>query len=199
MRAVLVVDFEDDLILIVWLLDQVDVVLRISGTEETLEFRGGDAIHAGPIAIDIDVEVRLIAKEIRARGRDEAVVLGQPGAERVGRRVDFIGVDPAERVTVAAELASGGTYIDLENRRRIEGRENPRELAEAAAQIHRDFLNRRTLLDVPQKEDRENAGRTGAPAASDGKIFVDRRIALQNRIKPLLHFPLLLRRCAFLH
>src|SRR5205085_1178176 len=69
-----VCDFQDDLILVVRLLDEVNVVLGIGSAKQSLEFTDGNAVHAGAVAIDVDVEVWLAAEEIRARRRDEAVV-----------------------------------------------------------------------------------------------------------------------------
>src|SRR3954462_1087483 len=60
-RAVGVLYLEDNLILVVGLLDQVDVVLRIGGAQKSLEFADGNAGHARAIAIDVYVEVWLVA------------------------------------------------------------------------------------------------------------------------------------------
>ena len=63
--ARLVFDLEDDLVLVVGFLDQVDVVLRIGGAKQTLELGGRDAVEAGAVAIDIDVEVRAYCERDR--------------------------------------------------------------------------------------------------------------------------------------
>ena len=154
MRAVGVVDFEDDLILVVGLLDQVDVVLRIGGAKKALEFRGRNAVHAGAVAIDIDVEVRRVAKKIGARRRDETIVGAQLGAERIGRGVNFIRVDAAEDIAVAAELAASRADVDLQDRRRIQSRENSRDSADGFAQLRRDLFDAAPLLRRPSGRER---------------------------------------------
>ena len=87
--ARLVVHFENHLILIVGLLDQVDVVLRIGGAQQALEVGGGNAVEAGAIAIDIDVEIGRVAEKIGARRVGETIVVAQFRPELVGRGVDF--------------------------------------------------------------------------------------------------------------
>src|SRR2546423_1225413 len=61
-RAIRVLYFEDDLVLIVRLLNEVNVVLRIGRAQQALDFRDRNAVRAGPLAIDINIEVRLVAK-----------------------------------------------------------------------------------------------------------------------------------------
>ena len=179
--------------MVVGLLDQVNVVLGIGGAKQSLEFGDGNAVHAGAVPIDVDVEVWLAAEEIRARRRDEAVVGFQFVAQLVGRGVNFIGVDPADRVTVAAELTARRPDVDLEDRRRIQRRENPWELVERLAQLHGHLFDRFAILGVLKEEHREDAGRTGASASGDCEILIDRRVRLKDRIEFFLGGALLLR------
>src|SRR6202008_4077637 len=99
--------------LVVSLLDQVDVVLGIGGAKQSLEFGDGNAVHAGAVAIDVDVEVRLVPKQIRAGRRREPFVALQLLAQRVSRGINLVWVDPADRVTVTPKLAAAGANVDL--------------------------------------------------------------------------------------
>ena len=87
--ARLVVRFDNDLILVVSLLYQIDVVLRISGAQQALELGGGNAVKAGAVAIDIDVEVGRVAEKVGTRRGGETIVVVQFGGELVRRSVDF--------------------------------------------------------------------------------------------------------------
>ena len=53
--ARLIVGFNDDLVLIIRLFDEIDIVLRIGGAQQALELRGGDTVGAGAVAFDLDV------------------------------------------------------------------------------------------------------------------------------------------------
>src|SRR5437763_15701619 len=92
-RTIAVFYFQDDLILIVRLLDQVDVVLRVSRAEKVLELGGRYAVDAGAVAVDIDIKARRVPKEIGPGRSDEAVIVTQLGAEGIGRGINFRGVN----------------------------------------------------------------------------------------------------------
>src|SRR5207247_907218 len=119
-----IVHFEDDLVLVIRLLDQVNVVLGVSGAQKSLQLRGRDAEETGTVTIDIDVDIGRVAKKIGARRRDKAIVGAKLGAERIRRGIDFLGVDAAQSIGVAAELAPSRADVDLQDWRWIQGREN---------------------------------------------------------------------------
>ena len=150
--------FKDDLILIVRLLDQVDVILRISRAEQALDFGRGNAVEAGAFAVDLDIDVRGVAEEVRARRGGEAFVASQFFAQLIGRGVNFFGVDAADDVAVAAEGAARAADVDLQNGRWIERRENAGDNADLAPQLLRDLVDRGPLRPRFQKEDSEDAG-----------------------------------------
>ena len=95
---VAIVNLKDDLILIVRLLDQVDVVLRVSRAEKVLELGGRYAVDAGAVTVDIDIEARRVPKEIGPGRSDEAVVVTQLGAEGIGRGINFRRVNAADNI-----------------------------------------------------------------------------------------------------
>src|SRR5204863_9255380 len=56
MRALFVFNFKNDLVLVVWLLDQIDVILGVGVAHQALNRRGRTAIRRGAIAVDVDPE-----------------------------------------------------------------------------------------------------------------------------------------------
>ena len=179
--------------MVVGLLDEVNVILGVGGAKQSLEFTDGNAIHAGAVAIDVDIKVRLVAKQVRPRRRGKPLVTFQLVPKRVGGGVDFVRVDPADRVTVTAELAASRPDVDLQDRRRIQRRENPWELVERMAQLHGHLFDRFAILGVLEEEHGEDTGRTGASASGDCEILIDRGVRLKDRIEFFLGGALLLR------
>src|SRR6266487_4693632 len=64
--ALVVFDFEDDLILVLGLFNQVDVVLRVGGAQQTLHRGSRDAVSSSALAVDIDGQIGSVVIEIGA-------------------------------------------------------------------------------------------------------------------------------------
>src|SRR4029450_1217039 len=141
-RTLAVLYLDDHLVLIVRLLDQINIVLRIRGAEQALQLHGRNPVEAGPIAIDLDVKVRRIAKEIGTRRSGKTLVVAQLRAQCVGRGVNFRRVNTAQRVGVSAESAPGPANVDAEDRLWVRRRKKPRDRAGGFAQIGGGGLNR---------------------------------------------------------
>src|SRR4029453_17667892 len=197
-RTLAVLYLDDPLVLIVGLLDQINIVLRIRGAEQALQLHGRNSVEAGPIAIDLDVKVRGIAKKIGTRRSGKNLVVGQLRPQCVGRGVNFRRVNTAQCVGVSAESAPGPANVDGQDRLWVKRRKNARDGAGGFAQVGGSRSNRRTIFNVFEKDHGKNTGRLNG-AARHSEVFINRWIRLKHRIEFVLKLTLLLRRRAFLN
>src|SRR6266550_398243 len=116
-RALLVFNFENDLILVVWLLDEIDVVLRVGVAQKTLDCRSRNAIGCGTIAVNVDLEIGRVVVVIGADA-GEAFELLKFFHQLVGYGINILRDDAANRVGILSLGLTGGTDADLQYRLR---------------------------------------------------------------------------------
>ena len=114
MRPLLVFDFENDLILIIWFLDKIDVVLRVSVTQEALDCRSRNAVGCGAIPVDVDLKVWRVVVIIGADA-GEAFELLKFCHQLVGHGINVLGDDAANRVGVLPLGLARGPNADLQH------------------------------------------------------------------------------------
>ncbi len=114
--AIVVVHFENHLVLIVGLLDQVDVVLRIGVVQQREDAGLRDAIQLGLVAQQFDLQVGRVVRT----GRSSRT--GSPGYWCIfrislsGDGIDLLRIDAGERVGELSLRVRGGAGADLQHR-----------------------------------------------------------------------------------
>ena len=114
MRALLVFDFENDLVLVIGLLDEIDVVLRVSVAQQTLDCRSRNAVGCGAISVDVDLKVWRVVVIIGAHA-GEAFELLKFCHQLVGHGINVLRDDAANRVGVLPLGLARGPDADLQH------------------------------------------------------------------------------------
>ena len=107
--------FQDDLILVLGLLDQVEIILRIGVAQQVQDARFGNAVGAGLIAPDINFQIGRVVKIVRRDGRKSGI-LPKPRHEFLRHVVDLLRVHAGKRVGVLPLVLVGRARADVQDR-----------------------------------------------------------------------------------
>src|SRR5215813_2609359 len=114
MRPCLVFDFKNDLVLVIRLLDEIDVVLRVSVAHQALDGRSRNAVGCGAMPVDVDPKIWRVMVVIRAN-TGEAFELLQLFHQLIGDGIDILRYDAANRIGVLSLGLTRGTDTDLQD------------------------------------------------------------------------------------
>src|ERR1051325_12255357 len=114
MGAVAIFNFKNDLVLVVWFLDEIYIILRIGIAHQTLNRRRGNAIRRGASSIDVDPEVGSVVIVIGA-DTGKAFELLKLLHQLVCHRVDILGHDTADGVGILALRLARSANADLQH------------------------------------------------------------------------------------
>ncbi len=140
-----VLHFQNDLILVLWFLDQVKVILRIGVPKKRQDSRLRNAVGASLVAPDIDFQIRRVVEEIGGDGRKPRI-LPQPRHEFLRHVIHLLRAHSGEGVGILSLVLVGRARADFEDGKRSQEREHARDGAKSAHQPPCHGLNGRAHL-----------------------------------------------------
>src|SRR6266516_1521595 len=184
--ALAVLHFENYLILVLGLFNQIDVVLGVSRAQQTLDGGSRNTVGSSALAIDIDGEIRCAVVIIRADG-SEAFEILQLRHQLIGGGINFIGHNAAERIGVLPLRLTGRADIDLEYRVRLQNGSDTRNRADRFLQLWDALFDWRALTSRFKKTKNQSLrGGRASSEAGEGEKLRDVWIVLQLLVDLLL-------------